>query len=111
MNASWPDQMRRGLAELCVLTVLSQEENYGYRILTRLEQTGVLTFSESTLYPMLSKMTAAGLLVVRDGPSERGKPRKYYRLTHQGQGRLMDLMGHWNAIHSAIESLSHDTDG
>ena len=56
-------------------------------------------------------MTAAGLLVVRDGPSERGKPRKYYRLTHQGQGRLVDLMGHWNAIHSAIESLSHDTDG
>ena len=111
MNASWPDQMRRGLAELCVLTVLSQGESYGYKILIRLEQTGVLTFSESTLYPMLSKMTAAGLLMVRDGPSERGKPRKYYKLTHQGQGRLMDLTQHWNAIHGAIESLNHDING
>jgi len=110
MNASWPDQMRRGLAELCVLTVLSHGESYGYQILARLADTGVLTFSESTLYPMLSKMTAAGLLTIRDGPSERGKPRKYYQLTNQGRGRLLDLREHWEAIHKAVESLAEDED-
>lgn len=90
------------------MAVLQRGESYGYQILTILKETKVLTFSESTLYPMLSRMTAAGLLSVRNGPSERGKPRKYYQLTNQGRGRLLDMLEQWSAMSSAI---NHLTDG
>ncbi len=105
MSEVWLRQMRRGFAELCILVVLNRDESYGYEILASLRRLDALAFSESTLYPTLAKMMAAGLLTMREGPSDRGKSRRYYRLTHQGRGRLQDLVGQWEVLRGGIDGL------
>jgi len=102
---TWLQPMRRGFAELCVLVVLSRGESYGYELLGKLREIEALSFSESTLYPVLARMTEAGLLKVREGPSERGKNRRYYTVTRQGQGRLADLLEQWALLRTAIDEL------
>ncbi|MEM1197183.1 MAG: PadR family transcriptional regulator [Pseudomonadota bacterium] len=105
IGETWLQPMRRGFGELCVLIVLSRGESYGYELLARIRQLETLSFSESTLYPMLSKMAGAGLLKTREAPSERGKKRRYYALTRQGEARLEDLLEQWNQLQDAIGTL------
>lgn len=105
MDESWPQQMRKGFAELCVLVVLKRGESYGYAILAELSAIHALAFSESTLYPMLSKMADEGVLKTREGPSLRGKSRRYYSLTAKGRNRLNDLMIYWKALRDGIDAL------
>lgn len=108
MGDGWPKQMRKGFAELCILIVLRRRENYGYAILGELRRIDALSFSESTLYPMLAKLTEEGLLKVREGPSERGRPRRYYQLTLIGRARLAGLLEYWEALRDGIGELLSD---
>src|SRR5438045_6405422 len=85
----WIVQMRKGLVELCVLSVLNDGgEAYGYQILQRLAEAETLAVSESTVYPVLARLAAEGFLKVRSAPSPAGPPRRHYRLTTAGQAHL-----------------------
>ena len=102
----WPRQMRKGFAELCILIVLNDGEDYGYSILSKMAKIEALSFSESTLYPMLARMTKQGLLKVREGPSARGKTRRYYHMTTKAKVRLAELLAHWESLRDGIELLA-----
>ena len=106
MSRSWANQMKKGLAELCVLMIVSQEETYGYEILTKLRAHEGLSFSESTLYPVLAQLTEKEFLTVRSVKSAKGPARRYYRLTRAGEGRLEDLKAEWRAIQSGVEAIA-----
>lgn len=69
----WITQLRKGLVELAVLNILAAGENYGYEIVQRLQDIEELTVTESTVYPILSRLTSEGLLKVRvaSSPQER----------------------------------------
>ena len=108
MSQSWSNQMRKGLAELCVLAIIAREETYGYKILGRLAAIEGLSFSESTLYPVLAQLTEKEFLAVRSVKSEKGPARRYYRLTKAGAGRLEDLKAEWRAIKSGIDAIAPD---
>ena len=100
---SWAAQMRKGLIELCVMAALRGGEAYGYQILQRLSRAEALTISESAVYPILARLAAEGMVKVREGPSPNGPPRRYYRLTTQGEARLAEMVEHWRQTRKAID--------
>ena len=107
---SWISQLRKGLTELMVLGILRQRESYGYEILQRLRVVNALEMGESTLYPLLARLTRDGLLESRTVLSASGPPRRYYRLTPQGEAMLGQMEAHWTELNLTIRSLLEATE-
>ena len=105
MIDGWVSQLRRGLLEYCVLNVLCRGESYGYELVQSLQRIDGLAVSESTLYPILSRLRAEQFLKVRDVPSENGPPRRYFSLTPAGRVRLAEMNAHWSQLQKALERL------
>jgi PadR family transcriptional regulator PadR len=97
--------MRKGLVELCVLAALHEGEAYGYEILQRLGEVESLAVSESTVYPILARLAADGMVKVRVSPSPAGPPRRYYRLTALGKARLREMAAYWRDTQDAMDKL------
>lgn len=102
-------ELRRGSLELAVLHVLSWGEAYGYEIVTKLvgKTNGALEITDGTLYPILYRLEAAGLVNVRWETLKRGVPRKYYQLTKAGRSELSRLTDEWSAFADAMTRLLH----
>ncbi|MBW7909356.1 MAG: helix-turn-helix transcriptional regulator [Kiritimatiellae bacterium] len=105
MNDSWTTQWRKGLLEYCLLLVLSRGESYGYEIVQALQQVEALAVSESTVYPILTRLRASKLLKVRDVPSDAGPPRRYFALTALGRIRLAEMQAYWKLLSESVEQL------
>ena len=101
----WVVQLRKGLVELCVMAALRQGEAYGYELLQKLANAEGLAVTESTVYPVLSRLTSDGYVRVRAAPSPAGPPRRYYRLTPLGVARLREMEGYWEEIQQSINAL------
>ncbi len=97
-------QMRKGLLEYCILSLINQKESYSSDLLDVLKAADLIVV-EGTLYPLLSRMKTNGLLDYRWQESKDGPPRKYYRLTEEGHVLLSQLDGEWNAISTSINAL------
>lgn len=93
------------MIELAVLACLDDGEAYGYQLLQTLRTAANLPVTESTLYPLLAKLTRQRLLTVRAAPSPHGPPRRYYRLTQAGRDRLKQLTRMWQATRDSIDRL------
>jgi PadR family transcriptional regulator PadR len=100
-------ELRRGSIELAVLHVLSWGEAYGYEIVTKLtgQTNGALEVTDGTLYPVLYRLEAAGLVDVRWETLKRGVPRKYYQLTKAGRSELARLTQEWTAFADSMSRL------
>jgi len=105
MIDGWITQLRKGLLEYCVLTVLSRGENYGYEIVQALKRIEALAVSESTVYPILTRLREEKLLKTRDVPSPEGPPRRYFALTALGKVRLAEMNAYWGFLSEAMEEL------
>lgn len=103
--AAWDAQLRRGVVELAVLATVARGETYGYRIVEQLRELPGLEFTESTVYPVLSRLSADGMLAVRSEPSRSGPPRRYYRLTDQGRERMVRMAAGWNAMSGSLTRI------
>jgi PadR family transcriptional regulator PadR len=101
----WETQLRRGVVELAVLAVVARDETYGYRVVEQLRQLDGLGFTESTIYPVLTRLAADGHLAVRNEPSPAGPPRRYYRLSASGQRRLRGLTDSWRMVSKSLAAL------
>jgi len=88
-------QMKRGLLEVCVLAAIKKEDSYGYQIIKDMKPYAEM--SESTLYPILRRLEAAGLLTVRVA-EHNGRLRKYYHITEAGLARLAEFRSEWQEI-------------
>ena len=87
----WTVQVRRGVLELGVLNALRGRERYGYELVKALASTPSFGVAEGTLYPLLARLHAAGLVRTRLVESSEGPARKYYALTEDGR-RAATLM-------------------
>lgn len=105
MDKAWSSQLKKGMVELSVLAALHESEAYGYQLLQRLGQDPILSTTESTLYPLLSRLAEERLVVVRQAPSLSGPPRRYYRLTSQGREQLRQLSEYWRQLSTAVDKL------
>jgi PadR family transcriptional regulator, regulatory protein PadR len=96
-------QMRKGVLELCILSILSQGDAYPTEIIEKLKTTKLVVV-EGTLYPLLTRLKNIGLLGYRWEESTSGPPRKYYKLTEIGQQYLKELQIGWQELVEAVNT-------
>ncbi|WP_417886246.1 PadR family transcriptional regulator [Zunongwangia sp.] len=99
-------QMRKGVLEYCILSVLKDEDAYVAEILDTLKNAKLLVV-EGTIYPLLTRLKNAGLLSYRWEESTSGPPRKYYGLTDKGKLFLEELSSTWNELQTAVNIVTH----
>jgi len=95
-------QMRKGLLELCVMSIISKKEAYPSDILDELKEAHLIVV-EGTLYPLLSRLKNAGFLSYEWQESQSGPPRKYYHLTPEGEKFVRELTGAWENLKQSVE--------
>jgi len=101
----WEVQLRKGCLELAMLGCLWSGKLYGLEMMRRLERDSDLALSASTLYPLLARMKADGLLESEWVEAEAGHPRKYYRLTPAGRRRAIQMARMWSRFSATLEEL------
>jgi len=94
-------QMRKGVLEYCILSVLKDNDAYVAEILDTLKDAKLLVV-EGTIYPLLTRLKNAGLLNYRWEESTSGPPRKYYGLTDTGKLFLTELTHTWDELQTAV---------
>ena len=95
-------ELRRGCLSLAVLAQL-REEHYGYTLRKRLAESG-LEIDESTLYPLLRRLEAQGVLV-SEWREEAKRKKRFYRLSSEGAEIFAKLLDEWRAINAAIHNI------
>ncbi|WP_307204540.1 PadR family transcriptional regulator [Nocardioides zeae] len=93
--------LRRGVVDHCVLAALRSGERYGLDIARELE--GTLLAGTGTLYPLLSRLRKAGLVTTSWQESSEGPPRRYYRLTGDGDAALQAFEAAWSPFRDAVD--------
>lgn len=101
----WEVQLRKGSLELAILAVLWARPLYGLEILRNLETSAGLIVVEGTVYPLLSRLRALGLVDAQWVESDSGHPRKYYRLTAAGRDRALEMSRIWERFSASMSNL------
>ena len=99
-------QMRKGVLEFCILSILADEDAYVAEILGTLKDAKMLVV-EGTIYPLLTRLKNAGLLNYRWEESTSGPPRKYYGLTETGKLFLKELNATWSDLQNAVNLVTN----
>ncbi|HNY23825.1 MAG TPA: PadR family transcriptional regulator [Bacteroidales bacterium] len=94
-------QMRKGVLEYCILSVLNKSDAYASELIGKLKDARIIVV-EGTLYPLLTRQKNQGLLTYRWEESPQGPPRKYYSLTEEGEKALEELTEAWQELSGAI---------
>ncbi len=102
-------QMRKGVLEFCILSILSYEEVYPSDIIARMKVSKLIVV-EGTLYPLLTRLKNGGLLQYRWIESKSGPPRKYYSLTPLGTKFLEELRLTWKELVEAVHLTTQKPD-
>lgn len=97
-------QMRKGILEYCILSILSRGDSYAPRIISELKEAEMIVV-EGTLYPILTRQKNQGLLSYRWEESPQGPPRKYYSITEKGREALGQLDVSWDELIKQIEVI------
>jgi PadR family transcriptional regulator PadR len=100
-----PSQFRKGVVELAILALLHRDEAYGGEIVDRLAAYPGLAISAGTAYPLLSRLKKSGLITSVWRESPVGPPRKYYRLSPDGEGAFAGLAKAWNGMKNEMDDL------
>lgn len=98
-------QMRKGILEYCILSILNEQEHYPSEILEKLKQARLIVV-EGTLYPLLTRLKNMELLTYRWEESQSGPPRKYYSITKMGKAFLEELDATWQELKFAIQTIT-----
>ena len=99
-------QLLKGVLDTCLLALIAEEPSYGYEMADKLQARGLELISEGSIYPTLSRLQKAGLIVGYfveiDG---RGPPRKYYRIADTGRERLDEWTREWGRLSSGVTTV------
>ncbi len=98
-------QMRKGILEYCILSMLSDKEAYASELIRALKEAKLLVV-EGTIYPLLTRLKNEGLLTYRWEESTGGPPRKYYLVTPLGSKFLTELDNTWNDLVGSVNKLT-----
>jgi PadR family transcriptional regulator PadR len=103
-------QLLKGVLPMLVLSLLDQEESYGYELVTRLQDGGLHGIATGTVYPVLTRLEREGRLSSRLVPSAAGPARKYYRPTPSGLALLADARRAWSDLADVVSRLLPETE-
>src|SRR5215207_7415280 len=98
-------QMRKGILEFCILSIIRRGEAYPSDIVEEMK-TANLYILEGTLYPLLTRLKNAEMLTYRWVESNSGPPRKYFSLTPKGEEFFKELETTWNELANAVNTLA-----
>lgn len=98
-------QMRKGILEFCILSLISGKDLYTSEILETLKK-GKMLVVEGTVYPLLTRLKNANLLQYRWEESTSGPPRKYYSITKEGEDFLAELKNVWKELNQAVKIIT-----
>ena len=98
-------QLRRGVLEFCVLALLREGERYSYEIVRALGDADGLVTTEGTLYPLLGRLRREGTVDTTWRESASGPPRRYYRLTPDGQAALGGFLTEWTRFRDSVDTM------
>jgi len=99
-------QMRKGVLEFCILSVIKQGEAYPSDIIEKMKE-AKLDILEGTLYPLLTRLKNAELLTYRWVESNSGPPRKYFSLTPKGESFYKELEQTWQELANGVNALAN----
>ncbi len=97
-------QMRKGVLEYCILSVLDRKESYASSLIEELKAANMIVV-EGTIYPLLIRLKNQGVLSYRWEESTQGPPRKYYCITERGRMVLQQMDIEWKEMVKTIETL------
>lgn len=100
-------QMRKGILEFCILSLISGRDLYTSEILETLKK-GKMLVVEGTVYPLLTRLKNADLLQYRWEESTSGPPRKYYSITPKGEAFLSELQQVWSELNKAVKTITNN---
>ena len=98
-------QMRKGVLEFCILSIIRQGEVYPSDIVEKMKAAN-LHILEGTLYPLLTRLKNANFLTYRWVESNSGPPRKYFSMTEKGLAFYHELEATWNELENAVNTLT-----
>ncbi|HWH22038.1 MAG TPA: PadR family transcriptional regulator [Allosphingosinicella sp.] len=105
---SWQTQLRKGAAELVVLSLLVNRERYGLELLEHAGGSGGV-LSDGTLYPLLTRLEREGKILARWAMADDAKvPRKYYRLSSEGEAMIAEMKRIWNEFSAFVSSATQE---
>lgn len=96
-------ELRRGIIAIAVLSQLN-EEQYGYSLQKLLAEQG-LEVDQGTLYPLMRRLEAQGLLGSNWRIVDEARPRRYYVISPQGRTALKNLKNEWNSIVATLDKM------
>lgn len=96
-------QFKKGVLELCVLSLLHRRDFYGYELVEVLSQ--FINISEGTIYPLLRRFRIEGYVTNYLKESQEGPPRKYYQLTSRGREAYEELEIEWESFIDGVNSI------
>lgn len=100
-------QMRKGFLEYCILSILSNRDEYPSSLIDELKKADMIV-AEGTVYPLLIREKNQGLLTYRWEESPQGPPRKYYSITEQGRQALAEIDKVWNELSETINKIRNN---
>ena len=98
-------QMLKGVLPLLLLHLVADDEDYGYSLVLRLHELGLVDLVEGTVYPALSRLETRGLLGSRLVRSPSGPARKYYEITPAGSEELARGVSAWESLAGTVNSV------
>lgn len=101
-------QFKKGVLELCVLSLLAHGDRYGYELASSLSEK--IDISDGTIYPILRRLKSDGYVTTYLRESNEGPPRKYYKLTENGGKERESLHNQWKIFVSSVENLVESED-
>lgn len=104
LNDNMKSQMRRGVLEYCILSILNKKDSYASSLISELKEAKMIVV-EGTLYPLLIRQKNQGLLTYRWEESPQGPPRKYYQITEKGRKALAEMDEVWQEMIDTIKYL------
>jgi len=99
-------QMRKGILEFCIFSIIRRGEAYPSDIVEEMRGANLQIF-EGTLYPLLTRLKNADMLTYRWVESNSGPPRKYFSLTSKGEEFYQELEATWNELANAVNTLAN----
>jgi PadR family transcriptional regulator, regulatory protein PadR len=104
-------QLLKGVLDMCLLAIISEEPSYGYEMVNKLAERGLDLVSEGTIYPVLSRLQKSALVEGYLVESSGGPARKYYRLTSQGATTLETWREGWQELSHGVDNVLRGAKG
>ncbi|MGH1336185.1 MAG: PadR family transcriptional regulator [Aureispira sp.] len=104
--SKWKSQVKKGTLTFIVLSILKDQEFYGYELIEEVKSHTQIIIAEGTLYPLMNRLKKEDLVTSKWVEQSSSIPRKYYCLTETGIKTLVQMQDYWKKLEKSIKKIS-----